>query len=109
MEDKTKTKKFLIVYCIAIFAFSVALILIASVSQAKITREADEIREKLESAEVLAADSKTRLDAVMTENSRLSDKVKLLETENQKLHTSMPSMLARAVRASLWSPRMTTK
>ena len=46
MEDKTKTKKFLIVYCIAIFAFSVALILIASISQAKITREADEIREK---------------------------------------------------------------
>ncbi len=82
-----KTKKSLIIYCVAIFTCAVALILLASFSQARITREADEIKNKLESAESLAADSKTRLDAVMTENSRLSDKISSLTSENEELKT----------------------
>ena len=84
MENENKsTKRFLIIYCLAIFAFAVSLILIASVSQARITREADAIQEQLESAETLAADSKTRLDAVMTENSRLKATIETLSLDSK--------------------------
>ena len=86
MESQKSTKKFLIIYCIAIFTCALVLILLASLSQARLTREADEIKEKLESAEIIAADSKTRLDAVMTENSRLTEKVNALTAENTELH-----------------------
>lgn len=84
-EKPENTKRFLVIYCIAICVCAVGLILIASISQARITREADEIREKLVSAENLAAENSTRLDAVMMENSRLTDKVGQLETENEEL------------------------
>ena len=91
-NEKKSTKRFLVIYCLAIFAFAVSLILIASVSQARITREADAIQEQLESAETLAADSKTRLDAVMTENSRLKTTIEKLtlatETNTQELEAS---------------------
>ena len=83
--NKKETKRFLIIYCIAIFVFAVTLILIASFSQLRITREADEIKERLSSAEILAADKQTRLDAVMTENSRLNQQIKLLETSKETL------------------------
>ncbi len=83
--QKKSTKKFLVIYCIAIFTCAVALILLASFSHSRITREADEIKGRLESAEILAADSKTRLDAVMTENSRLSDKITSLTAEKDEL------------------------
>ena len=84
-ETQKSTKKFLIIYCIAIFTCAVALILLASFSQARLTREADEIKGRLESAEILAADSKTRLDAVMTENSRLTERLNSLTAENAAL------------------------
>ena len=83
--NKKETNRFLIIYCIAIFVFAVTLILIASFSQLRITREADEIKERLTSAEILAADKQTRLDAVMTENSRLNQQIKLLETSKETL------------------------
>lgn len=84
-EKPENTKRFLVIYCIAICACAIGLILIASFSQARITREADAIREKLVSAEALATESSTRLDAVMVENSRLTGRITELETENAEL------------------------
>ena len=84
-EKPENTKRFLVIYCIAICACAIGLILIASFSQARMTREADAIREKLVSAEALAAENSTRLDAVMMENSRLNDKIAALEKENEEL------------------------
>jgi len=84
-ESQKNTKKSLIIYCISIFVAAVAIILLASLSQARITREADAIKDRLESAETLAASSKTRLDAVMTENTRLTDKLNSLTSENDEL------------------------
>ena len=86
-ENKKSTKRFLVIYSIAIFVFAVSLILIASFSQMRINREADAIKEKLTNAEILAADKQTRLDAVMTENSRLNEQIKRLETEKETLKT----------------------
>lgn len=86
MEESNKgTRRFLIIYCLAIFVFAVALILIASFSQMRANREAAEIQERLNSAEILAADKNTRLDAAMTENQRLSNQIKTLETQNATL------------------------
>lgn len=84
-ENKKSTKRFLVIYSAAIFIFAVALILIASLSQMRINREADEIKARLTNAEILAADKQTRLDAVMTENSRLNEQIKRLEEENDTL------------------------
>lgn len=84
-DVKKRSKRFLIIYCIAIFVFAAALILIASASQVRITREADAIKEKLNTAEGLAADKQTRLDAVMTENSRLNEQIKTLTSENENI------------------------
>ena len=42
--SKKSTKRFLIIYSIAIFLFAVSLILIASFSQMRINREAEQIR-----------------------------------------------------------------
>lgn len=86
-ENKKSTKRFLVIYSIAIFVFAVALILIASLSQMRINREADEIKARLTNAEILAADKQTRLDAVMTENSRLNEQIKRLQAENDTLKT----------------------
>ena len=84
-ESNKKTRRFLVIYCIAIFIFAVSLILIASLSQARINREAAEIQEKLANAEILAADKNTRLDAAMTENQRLTTRNKALEDSNASL------------------------
>ena len=84
-ETQKKSKKFLIIYCIAIFTCAVTLILLASLSQERLAREADEIKGKLESAELLATNNKTRLDAVMTENTRLNERLSALTEENKTL------------------------
>lgn len=89
MEEKKKTKRFLVIYCIAIFVFATALILLASASQMRISREADTIKEKLNAAEGLAADKQTRLDAVMTENSRLNEQIKTLTESNETMKKSL--------------------
>jgi len=84
-ESKKSTRRFLVIYCIAIFLFAVALILIASFSQMRINREAEAIQERLNSAEILAADKNTKLDAAMTENQRLTNQIKALEAEKETL------------------------
>ena len=83
MDEKKKTKRFLVIYCIAIFVFAVSLILIASVSQSRINREAEALQEKLANVETIAADKNTKLDAAMTENQRLGNQVKQLEEANK--------------------------
>lgn len=107
--DKKNTKRFLVIYCLAIFAFAVALILIASVSQARITREADAIQEKLASAESLAADSKTRLDAVMTENSRLKATIEELTAQSEALKNSSKELEASRKLTELLSLKLSNK
>ena len=85
MDEKKKTKRFLVIYCIAIFVFAVSLILIASVSQDRINREAEALQEKLANVETIAADKNTKLDAAMTENQRLVNQIKQLEEANKTL------------------------
>ena len=85
MDEKKKTKRFLVIYCIAIFVFAVSLILIASVSQDRINREAEALQEKLANVETIAADKNTKLDAAMTENQRLVNQIKQLEDANKTL------------------------
>ena len=91
MDEKKKTKRFLVIYCIAIFVFAVSLILIASVSQSRINREAEALQEKLASVETIAADKNTKLDAAMTENQRLGNQIKQLEEANKALTESKES------------------
>lgn len=99
MDEKKKTKRFLVIYCIAIFVFAVSLILIASVSQDRINREAEALQEKLANVETIAADKNTKLDAAMTENQRLVNQIKQLEEAN-KLLTSDKETADKALAAS---------
>ena len=99
MDEKKKTKRFLVIYCIAIFVFAVSLILIASVSQDRINREAEALQEKLANVETIAADKNTKLDAAMTENQRLASQIKQLEEAN-KLLTSDKEAADKALAAS---------
>ncbi len=85
MTEKEKSKRFLIVYCIAIFVFAVSLILLAAYSQKRSEHEAD----RLLSAETSATDSKMRLDAVMTENARLKNEVLELTEAKEKAEKSL--------------------
>ncbi|MBQ7119499.1 MAG: hypothetical protein IJO09_04720 [Oscillospiraceae bacterium] len=78
VAEKQSTKKFLIIYCIAIFVFAVALIAIAAFSQRRIERDAAALVEKAENAEDIAADKSTLLDGVMTENKRLTSEIERL-------------------------------
>lgn len=78
-QSQKSAKHFLIIYSIAIFVFAVSLILIASFSYERANREAEEFQKQLTSAELLAADKNTKLDAAMTENSRLKAQIKTLE------------------------------
>lgn len=78
IPDKESTKKFLIIYCIAIFVFAVALISIAAFAQKRIERDAAALVAKAENAEDLAADKATLLDGVMTENTRLTAEIERL-------------------------------
>ncbi len=99
MNEKKKTKRFLVIYCIAIFVFAVSLILIASVSQDRINREAEALQEKLANVETIAADKNTKLDAAMTENQRLVNQIKQFEEAN-KLLTSDKEKADKALAAS---------
>lgn len=80
-EKEKSSKRFLVIYCIAIVAFAVALIGLAAYSQVRSEREAD----RLLTAETSAIDSKTRLDAVMTENARLKNEIEELTKTNAEL------------------------
>ncbi len=87
-ENNTKKKasrRFLVIYCIAIFAFAATLILLSSLSQARLVREADEIKNKLSSTETLAEGAQSQLRAVMAENEKLTDKITALEKEKTEL------------------------
>ncbi len=86
--DKKSTKKFLIIYCIAIFVFAVSLILIVSFSQQRIERDAAALQSK-------AADKATLLDGAMTENARLTKQVETLTAANNNLTTQVAGLERR--------------
>lgn len=99
VPDKKSTKKFLIIYCIAIFVFAVALILIAALSQQRIERDAAALAAKAENAEDLAAaesnrnaDLSTLLDGAMTEITRLKNDITTLTSEKNELSNSYNSL-----------------
>lgn len=95
-EQKKSTRKFLIIYCIAIFVFSVALILIAAFSQQRIERDAAALLAKAESAESRAADKATLLDGAMTENKRLKDQNDVLSKKNEELTNNVAGLERRS-------------
>ena len=80
-----KSRRFLVIYCIAIFIFAAFLIFLSSLSQARLVREADEIKNQLSSTTTLAEGAQNQLRAVMTENEKLSDTIKALEKEKTGL------------------------
>ena len=90
--QKKTSRRFLIIYCVAIFAFAATLILFSSLSHARLEREADEIKNKLSSTETLAEGAQSQLRAVMAENEKLSDKVAELEKENTALSETKASL-----------------
>ena len=92
INDKTRTKKFLAIYCLAIFVFAVALILIAAFSQQRIERDAAALVAKAEIAETRAADKATLLDGAMTENARLKTLNTKLTTKNNELTTQVAGL-----------------
>lgn len=91
-EQKKGSKRFLMIYCIAIFVFAVSLILIASLSQSRQAREADEIKSQLNDAQLLAADSQTRLDGVMTENARLTAEIDALKAAQESANVEKENL-----------------
>ncbi len=93
-NTQNKSRRFLVIYCIAIFAFATALILLSSLSHARLLREADEIKDKLSSTETLAEGAQSQLRAVMTEKEALSDKIAALESEKAALNEQVASMTA---------------
>lgn len=95
-EQKKSTRKFLIIYCIAIFVFAVSLILIAAFSQQRIERDAAALAAKAESAETLAADKATLLDGAMTENKRLKDQNDVLLAKNEELTNNVAGLERRS-------------
>lgn len=95
-EQKKSTRKFLIIYCIAIFVFAVSLILIAAFSQQRIERDAAALAAKAESAENLAADKATLLDGAMTENKRLKDQNDVLLAKNEELTNNVAGLERRS-------------
>ena len=89
IPDKKSTRKFLIIYCIAIFVFAVSLILIVSFSQQRIERDAAALQSK-------AADKATLLDGAMTENARLKKQIEDLTTSNSHLTTQVAGLERRS-------------
>ena len=94
-EQNKNSKRFLIIYCIAIFVFAVSLILIASFSQQRIERDAAALITKAEVAENLAADKGTLLDGAMTENTLLKEQINALQSEKTALSSEKESLLSQ--------------
>lgn len=90
--EQKKTKKFLIIYSIAIFVFAVSLILVASFSQQRNERNA----QALIKAENRAADKATLLDGAMTENTRLKKENDDLTKKNAELTNNVAGLERRS-------------
>ncbi len=84
-NEKTKsTKRFLIIYSTAIFIFAIALILFASFSQARITKEAEDTEKKIKDVNLAAT---TKIDELNRKNFTLEEENKSLLTQNEELKT----------------------
>ena len=93
-NTQKKSRRFLVIYCIAIFAFAAALILLSSLSQARLAREADAIKDKLSSTETLAEGAQSQLRAIMAEKQSLEDSIALLEKEKAELSEKNTALTA---------------
>ncbi len=84
-NEKTKsTKRFLIIYSIAIFIFAIALILFASFSQARIAKDEAATEKKFKDVELAAT---TKIDELNRKTFTLEEENKTLLAENTTLKT----------------------
>ncbi len=84
-KKPTNNKRFLAIYCVAIFLFASVLIVFSAISNAKLSREADAIT-------ILHEEATTRLDAVIAENTKLSEQIKELEIKGATLTTEKTAL-----------------
>ena len=86
MEDaKKSSKRFLVIYCLAIFVFAVALILITYVSQTRSAEATDALQDKLTDAQQQALTTQTSLDQLLVEFESLKTSNAELTAENETL------------------------
>lgn len=87
MEDNAKksSKRFLVIYCLAIFVFAVALILITYISQTRSAEATDALQNKLTDAQQQALTTQTSLDQLLVEFESLKTTNAELTAENETL------------------------
>ena len=78
---KKRSKSFLVGYSIALFLFASVLIMFSYLSQARISREADLVRQELTEKTEVAAGFESRLQQVTETNAALEASVKATEEE----------------------------
>lgn len=76
-----KSKRFLIVYCIALFVFAGVLILFSYLSQLRVAQEADQVKQELSQKAEVAAGFENRLEQVSSQNEALESSVSALKEE----------------------------
>ena len=85
-ESRKSTKKFLIIYSIAIFIFAVAMILIAAFSYDKVNAYAQNIRDQAEAENSVV---ESNLQAVTLENQKLNTKISEIEASKADVETEL--------------------
>jgi len=78
---KKRSKRFLVGYSIALFLFASVLILFSYLSQARVSREADLVRQELTKKTEVAAGFESRLQQVSETNAKLEENVTALTEE----------------------------
>ena len=98
MEDaKKSSKRFLIIYCLAIFVFAVALILITYISQSRSAAATDALQNKLTNAEQQALTTQTSLDQVLLEYESIKTSNNELTSQNAALTTEKETLSAEKI------------
>ena len=108
-----KSKRFLIVYCIALFLFAGVLILFSYLSQLRVAQEADQVKQELSQKAEVAAGFENRLEQVSSQNEALESSVSALKEELAALKDTKNAtaqaydLLWRLVRANTAGDRPT--
>ena len=93
--QNTKSKRFLVIYSVALFLFAGVLICLSYFSQARVASETDKMRQELkelsEKTEV-AAGVQTRLEQVSSQNDDLIKANSVLKEENESLKKQLDSL-----------------
>ncbi|MBQ3055703.1 MAG: hypothetical protein IJC88_06325 [Oscillospiraceae bacterium] len=89
---KKRSKRFLVGYSIALFLFASVLILFSYLSQARVSREADLVRQELTKKTEVAAGFESRLQQVTETNEALTEKNEALTANNASLQSKVDSL-----------------